>query len=90
MNLDKNEIRVRIKAKVVELARGMGFDAEVIGDDDILPATGMLDSAGIVELVAWYEHQFDMPLKQKEITIDNLGSIASMADYVLTRKGVNG
>ena len=29
---------------------------------------------------------FDMSLKQEEINIDNLGSIESMADYVLKRK----
>jgi hypothetical protein len=36
--------------------------------------------------VVWYEKAFDMPLKQEEINIDNLGSIESMADYVLKRK----
>jgi hypothetical protein len=36
--------------------------------------------------VVWYEKAFDMPLKQEEINIDNLGSIEAMADYVLKRK----
>jgi D-alanine--poly(phosphoribitol) ligase subunit 2 len=85
--MDNTEIRAHIKAKVIEIADQLGFDAKDLGDEDIIPATGYLDSAGILELVAWYEHFFDMPLKQEEITIDNLGSVASMAAYVERRKG---
>lgn len=84
--MDNTEIRAHIKAKVVEIAANLGFDAADLSDDDLIPATGYLDSAGILELVAWYEHFFDLPLKQEEINIDNLGSVASMADYVERRK----
>jgi len=84
--MDQDEIQRHIRAKVIELAGGLGFDGVEVGDDDILPATGMLDSAGILELVAWYEHFFSVPLKQEEITIDNLGSIRSMAEFALARR----
>ena len=84
--MDKTEIMNRIREKVIELAQQIGTDASQVGDEEILPATGLLDSAGILELVVWYEAAFDMHLEQEEINIDNLGSIASMADYVLKRK----
>ena len=84
--MDKKEIINRIREKVIELAQQIGTDASQVGDEEILPATGLLDSAGILELVVWYEAAFDMHLEQEEINIDNLGSIASMADYVLKRK----
>lgn len=84
--MDKKEIMNRIREKVIELARQIGTDASQVGDEEILPATGLLDSAGILGLVVWYEEAFDMHLEQEEINIDNLGSIASMADYVLKRK----
>jgi acyl carrier protein len=73
---------------VIELAKNLGMDASDIGDDDIIPASGYVDSAAILELVVWYEDTFQMPLKQEEINIDNLGSINSMTDFVLKRKGV--
>jgi acyl carrier protein len=84
--MDKKEIMNRIREKVIELARQIGTDASQVDDEEILPATGLLDSAGILGLIVWYEEAFDMHLEQEEINIDNLGSIASMADYVLKRK----
>ncbi len=87
MNLDRDPIKAAVRAKVIELAQTLGMDAGDIGDDDIIPATGYVDSAAILELVVWYETAYDMPLKQEEINIDNLGSINAMADFVLQRKG---
>jgi D-alanine--poly(phosphoribitol) ligase subunit 2 len=86
--MGKDEIKNRIRDKLVDLARVLGNDAAGIGDDEIIPATGLLDSAGILELVVWYEGAFDMPLQQEEINIDNLGSIELMAEYVLKRKRI--
>ena len=87
MNLDRDAIKAAVRGKVIELAKSLGMDASDIGDDDIIPATGYVDSAAILELVVWYEGEYDMPLKQEEINIDNLGSISAMADFVLKRKG---
>ena len=84
--MEKNEIKTKIRGKLAELAGELGNDASQIQDDDIIPATGLVDSAGILGLVVWYEKAFDMSLKQEEINIDNLGSIESMAEYVLKRK----
>ncbi|KAF0102842.1 MAG: hypothetical protein FD187_795 [bacterium] len=87
MNLDRDAIKAAVRAKVIELAKSLGMDAGDIGDDDIIPASGYVDSAAILELVVWYEGEYDLPLKQDEINIDNLGSINAMADFVLKRKG---
>ncbi|MDO9226044.1 MAG: phosphopantetheine-binding protein [Pseudomonadota bacterium] len=87
MNLDRDAIKAAVRAKVIELAKNLGMDASDIGDDDLIPATGYVDSAAILELVVWYEDAYQMPLKQEEINIDNLGSINSMADFVIKRKG---
>jgi acyl carrier protein len=86
MNLDRDEIRAALRAKVVELARALDMDASGVADDDILPATGLLDSNAILELVVWFETTYDFPIEQEEINIDNLGSISAMADFLLARK----
>jgi acyl carrier protein len=86
MNLDRDEIRAALRAKVVELARALDMDASGVADDDILPATGLLDSNAILELVVWFETAYDFPIEQEEINIDNLGSISAMADFLLARK----
>jgi len=87
MTLERDAIKTAIREKVIELANELGEDASDINDDDIIPATGALDSAAILALVVWYEEAYDFPLKQEEINIDNLGSINAMVDFLLARKG---
>ena len=86
MILERDAIKTAIRKKVLDLAINLGEDASDIRDEDIIPATGALDSAAILELVVWYEKTYDFPLKQEEINIDNLGSINAMADFLLARK----
>ena len=86
MTLERDAIKTAIRQKVLDLADKLGEDASDISDEDIIPATGALDSAAILELVVWYEKTYDFPLKQEEINIDNLGSINAMADFLLSRK----
>ena len=86
MNLDREAVKAAIRSQVIELAKALGMDASGIGDDDIIPGTGLLDSTAIIQLVVWYEQAYDLPLKQEEINIDNLGSINSMTEFLLARK----
>ena len=86
MKPDRDQIKAALRAKVVALARDIDMDASDITDDDILPATGLLDSNAILELVVWFETTYEFPIKQEEINIDNLGSINAMADFLLSRK----
>jgi acyl carrier protein len=86
MNLDRDAVKAAIHNKVIELAKNLGHAVTELGDDDIIPATGYLDSAAILELVVWYENAYDLALSQDEINIDNLGSVNAMTDYLLKRK----
>ena len=88
MKLDRETVKAAIRARVIELARGLGMDASEIADDDVIPATGLLDSTAVLELVVWYEKTYDLPLKQEEINIDNLGSINAMTGFLLARRGI--
>lgn len=87
MSLDKPAIELTIKNKIIEIADRMGDDASELQSEDIIPATGLIDSAGLLELIAWYEDHYQIRLAQDEITIDNLGTLSSMANFVLRRKG---
>jgi acyl carrier protein len=87
MNLDRDAVKAAIRARVIDLAKALKIDATGLTDSDIIPATGYLDSAAILELIVWYEKTYDVPLKQEEINIDNLGSVDAMTDFLLARKG---
>jgi acyl carrier protein len=84
--LDREAVKSAIRSKVIDLAKALNIDASGLGDADIIPTTGYLDSTAILELVVWYEQTYDFPLKQEEINIDNLGSIDAMVDFLLSRK----
>ncbi len=88
MKLDKTSIEAEVKNKIVEIADALGCDASGLQPDDIIPATGFIDSAGLLELVAWYESFYDIKIETAEITIDNLGTLSAMADFLLQRKGL--
>ncbi|OAI01608.1 hypothetical protein [Methylomonas methanica] len=86
MNLNPDQIKAAIRTKVIELAKALDMDASGVTDDDILPATGLLDSGAILELVVWFEASYDFRIKQEDMNIDNLGSINAMTNFLLSSK----
>lgn len=75
----------RIRMKVQELAKQLGRNASGVSDDDILPETGVLDSAAIIELVVWVETEFGIDIDQDELSLDNFGSIRRMTSFIAAR-----
>lgn len=88
MNLDTVAVQANIKAKIVALADMLGSDAADLLPDEIIPATGLIDSAALLELIAWFEAEYAFKIPADELTIDNLGSLATMAAYLRRRKGL--
>ena len=75
----------RIRMKVQELAKQLGRNASGVSDDDILPETGVLDSAAIIELVVWVETEVGIDIDQDELSLDNFGSIRRMTSFIAAR-----
>jgi acyl carrier protein len=57
-------------------------DLSGLADSDSLLENGVMDSTGILELVAFLESEFSIQMSDAEIVPDNLDSIASIASYV--------
>jgi acyl carrier protein len=55
-------------------------------DDASLLKEGILDSLGVVELVAFLEKQFAMKVDQSEVRPDNFDSVANLAAFVRAKK----
>lgn len=88
MTLDKESIIAAIKTKVMAIADSLGSDASDLLPDEIIPATGAIDSGGLLELIAWFEGTYGIQIATEEFTIDNLGSMEMMANFLLKRKGL--
>lgn len=77
-----DSIKKEIHAKVVELAAQLGNNARGLAFDQEIPASGLLDSAALMELIMWLEGAYDLSIDQDEITLENFGTIDAMARYV--------
>ena len=73
----------RIHAKIVAIAQKLGNDATALQPDESIPASGLIDSAGIMELIFWFETEFGISIPQEDLTADNLGTISAMSNYVV-------
>jgi len=56
-----------------------------IGDDDDLIDSGVIDSLGIFQLVAFLEESFGIAIGDEEITPENFGSITAIERLVAAR-----
>jgi D-alanine--poly(phosphoribitol) ligase subunit 2 len=80
-------VKETIHAKIVELASQLGRDAKKLKNDEVIPASGFLDSAALMELVMWFEFEHGLAIDQNEITLENFGTIDAMADYLKRQQG---
>ena len=80
-------IQQTIHAKIVELARALGRDARRLAPGDDIPASGLLDSPALMELIIWCETEFGIEIDQDQLTLDNFGTIDAMSAYIKGAKG---
>ena len=78
---DLNDAKGRIRRKIAELASELGRSASELRDDQVIPQTGLLDSAALMVLIVWFEEEFGVSTENDELTIDNFGTVDLMVDY---------
>jgi acyl carrier protein len=79
---DVTDAKRTIRNRIIELASRRRINARDLKDSDVIPETGVLDSAGIMELVIWFETTFDVTIEQSDLTLENFGTIDAMASYL--------
>ena len=79
------EILARTRAYVQETFLYMrpGF---ALGDQDRLLQRGVIDSMGVMELLAFLRSEFNVVVADEDITESNLGTLAAIAGYVVTHQ----
>lgn len=66
-----------------------GDDEAALADDTSLLDAGLVDSTGILELVAFLESDFGIQVADAEIVPENLDSIAAIAAYVAGKQSLS-
>ena len=57
----------------------------VLNDDTSLLEEGLIDSTGVLELVAFLEVTFDIEVEDEEIVPDTFDSVNKLVDYVQSK-----
>lgn len=57
-------------------------DAAGVSDDTSLVQAGIVDSTGVLEIIAFLASEFGLDVKTREVTPDNFDNIGVLARYV--------
>ncbi len=55
-------------------------------DDVSLLANGMIDSTGVLELVAFVEERYGISVKDDELIPSNFDSVNNLSDFIMKKK----
>jgi acyl carrier protein len=59
---------------------------EILGDEDSLLEKGIIDSTGVLELVAFIEETYQFKIKDEELIPENLDSIKNISTYIVLKR----
>jgi len=75
-----DEVASRIYTFICEdLLMGQGVEFQL---DDSLLEEGIIDSLGLLEVVTFLEAEFEILVEDTDVTLDNFGSVDTIAAYV--------
>ena len=82
----------RIRAELAEFIVTnylFGDDSQTPRDGDLLVEDGVIDSTGILELIEFLESAFGIEVAEDETVPENLGSIACLTRFVMSKQPVS-
>lgn len=78
------DVQQRVKQFVVE--NFYVSDPSEIGDDTSLIATGLVDSTGMLEVIAFLEGEYGIRIRDQEMAPENLETIGRIAAFVARKR----
>jgi acyl carrier protein len=64
----------------------MGDTASMLDDDESFLETGTIDSASVLEVVMFLEHNFQLTVQDCELVPENLDSVNRLVQFVMLKK----
>lgn len=71
----------QVKAFIIENFL-FGSDDGTMGEDDSFLDNGVIDSTGILEVVAWIEETFDVKVGDMDLIPENFDSVRQLSDFI--------
>jgi acyl carrier protein len=79
--LDTDDLTIRLGVYVTATLMSPG-EAEALGEDEPLLGRGILDSPGIMRLVAFIEEEFDVEVPDTALVPEHFGTLRRLAAFV--------
>ena len=76
-----SEIRAFIVANFLFGQQGRGFT-----EDESFLETGIIDSTGLLELVAFVEQQYGISIADRELVPENLDSLKNLSQFIVRKR----
>ncbi len=65
-------------------------DSRQLGDDESLLGSGIVDSTGVLELIAFLEDTYQVSFEDRELVAENFDSVAKVTTFMMQKLGLNG
>jgi len=79
--LEQEAIKAQIRQYIAENFL-MGANATELGEDDSFMGQNVIDSAGVLELIAYLEQTYGIEVDEDEMIPDNLDSLNGVGRYL--------
>jgi acyl carrier protein len=76
-----SEIRAFIVTNFLFGQQGRGFT-----EDESFLETGIIDSTGLLELVAFVEQQYGISIADRELVPENLDSLKNLSQFIVRKR----
>jgi len=85
--MDENTVLKEIREYVVENFL-LGDEEDEFSDSESFLESGLIDSTGILEVIAFLEETYEIAVDDEEMIPENLDSVERVARFVLSKKGL--
>ncbi len=82
---NEHELRAEIQQFVLDDLL-MGDTESMLDDDESFLETGTIDSSGVLEVVMFLEHNFQLKVQDRELLPENLDSVNRLVQFVMRKK----
>jgi acyl carrier protein len=82
---NEHELRAEIQQFVLDDLL-MGDTESMLDDDESFLETGTIDSSGVLEVVMFLEHNFQLKVQDRELVPENLDSVNRLVQFVMRKK----
>ena len=85
--MDESTILKEVREYVVENFL-LGKEGDELSDSESFLESGLIDSTGILELIAFLEETFDVEIEDEEMIPENLDSVQRVTHFIASKKGL--